>query len=166
MERNATGSEPRPLVGMGVLVMRGHRVLLGQRLGAHGAGYYAAPGGHVEFGESLAECARREIREECGLEIEDIRLLSVGTYLWGADRHYVDVDVVCQAPVGEPRNLEPEKCAGWAWYTLNALPEPLFVVTANMIASLRSGVIHPSLEEICRQPYAAPSSPVCGEAGR
>ena len=156
MERNATGSEPRPLVGMGVLVMRGHKVLLGKRLGAHGEGYYAAPGGHVEFGESLAECARREIREECDLEIEDIRLLSVGTYIWGADRHYVDVDVVCQAPQGEPRNTEPENCAGWAWYDLEALPVPLFAVTENMIASLRSGCIVPGLEGICRQSYSAP----------
>ncbi len=156
MERNASGSEPRPLLGMGVLVMRAGRVLLGQRLGAHGAGYYAAPGGHVEFGESLAECARREIREECGLEIEDIRLLSVGTYMWGDDRHYVDVDVVCEAPLGEPRNMEPENCAGWAWYALDALPAPLFIVTANMLASLCSGKMCPTLDEVCRQPYTAP----------
>jgi len=161
MERNAADSEPRPLVGMGVLVMRGNKVLLGMRLGAHGEGYYAAPGGHVEFGESLAECARREIREECDLEIEDIRLLSVGTYMWGADRHYVDVDVVCQAPRGEPRNMEPENCAGWAWYDLETLPSPLFAVTENMIASLRSGRMVPGLEEICRQPYTAPNPPRC-----
>jgi 8-oxo-dGTP diphosphatase len=158
MERNAKDSEPRPKVGMGVLVMRGDRVLLGQRLGAHGAGFYAAPGGHVEFGESLAECARREIREECDLEIEDIRLLSVGTYIWGDDRHYVDVDVVCQAPLGEPHNTEPQNCAGWAWYALDGLPSPLFAVTANMLASLRSGRMVPGLEEICRQAVTAPEA--------
>lgn len=152
VERNADGTEPRPLVGMGVLVMRDGRVLLGKRQGAHGAGYYAAPGGHVELGDSLAETARREALEECGLEIEDIRLLSVGTYIWGPDKHYVDVDVVCQAPRGEPRTCEPENCAGWAWYSLDALPEPLFIVTANMIASLRAGRPLPDLDVINRQP--------------
>ena len=154
--RNADDSEPRPLVGMGVLVMRGDRVLLGQRLGTHGEGYYAAPGGHVESGESLAQAARREVREECGLEIEDIRLLSVGTYIWDKDKHYVDVDVLCQAPCGEPRNLEPENCGGWAWYDLDRLPSPLFVVTENMIASLRAGRMVPGLDVISRQPSAAP----------
>lgn len=42
VERNAEGTERHPLVGMGVLVMRGNRVLLDKRLGAHGVGYYAA----------------------------------------------------------------------------------------------------------------------------
>lgn len=156
MELNADGSFPRPKVGMGVLVMRGNRVLLGQRLGAHGAGYYAAPGGHVEFGESLAEAARREVWEECQLQIEDVRLLSVGTYLWDDDKHYVDVDVICQAPEGDPVNTEPENCAGWAWYALDQLPAPLFVVTENMIQSYLSGQSVPPLDVICRQPSIAP----------
>src|SRR4030042_2933010 len=121
MERNAEGREPRPLPGTGVLVRRDGKILLGKRLAAHGQGYYAAPGGHIEFGESLAEAARREVLEECGLEIEEICLLSVGSYMWGDSRHYIDVDVVCQAPVGEPQNLEPHKCAGWAWYELDLL---------------------------------------------
>lgn len=152
MERNADGSERRPLVGMGVLVMRAGRVLLGKRQGAHGAGYYAAPGGHIELGESLAETARREVAEECGLEIEGIRLLSVGCYIWDEDKHYIDVDVVCEAPHGEPVNLEPENCEGWAWYDLDALPSPLFIVTQNMIQSLRSGIVLADPDAIYRQP--------------
>ena len=152
MERNAQGTERRPLVGMGVLVLRGDRVLLGRRKGAHGAGYYAAPGGHIEWGESLAATARREVREECGLEIENIRLLSVGSYRWGPDRHFVDVDVVCEAPYGEPRNLEPDRCEGWEWFPLDELPSPLFIVTENMLASLASGVISADLDAIYQQP--------------
>jgi 8-oxo-dGTP diphosphatase len=140
---------------MGVLVMRGRKVLLGRRSGAHGEGYYAAPGGHIEWGESLAETARREVREECGLEIEEIRLLSVGTYIWGEQRHYVDVDVACQAPRGEPQNLEPENCLGWAWYDLDALPAPLFSVTENMIRAVRGGRVLAELEAIYRQPMSA-----------
>jgi 8-oxo-dGTP diphosphatase len=58
---------------MGVLVMRRGRVLLGRRRGSHGEGYYAAPGGHIEFGESFEQAARREVREETGLEIADLR---------------------------------------------------------------------------------------------
>jgi len=151
VERNAQGTERRPAVGMGVLVLRGNCVLLGRRLGAHGAGYYAAPGGHVEWGETLADTARREVREECGLEVENIRLLSVGTYIWGDDRHFVDVDVVCEAPHGEPQNLEPQRCEGWAWYKLDELPGPLFIVTENMLASFQSGEVLADLEQAYRQ---------------
>jgi 8-oxo-dGTP diphosphatase len=139
---------------MGVLVMRSGRVLLGRRKGSHGEGYYAAPGGHVEFGESFEQAARREVSEETGLEIADLRLLSVGNYLFKRDdgeRHYIDVDFVCEAPAGEPQLVEPEKCDGWEWYDLDDLPQPLFIVTQRMIESLRSGVAINSVSEVERQ---------------
>ena len=134
--------------------MRRGRVLLGRRRGSHGEGYYAAPGGHIEFGESFEQTARREVREETRLEIADLRLLSVGNYIFHRDdgaRHYVDVDFVCEALAGEPQLMEPEKCDGWAWYDLDDLPQPLFIVTQRMIESLRSGVTLNSLSEIERQ---------------
>jgi 8-oxo-dGTP diphosphatase len=139
---------------MGVLVMRRGRVLLGRRRGSHGEGYYAAPGGHIEFGESFEEAARREVREETGLEIADLKLLSVGNYVFkreDGERHYIDVDFVCEAPAGEPQLTEPEKCDGWGWYDLNDLPQPLFVVTRRMIESLRSGVTLNNPSEIERE---------------
>jgi 8-oxo-dGTP diphosphatase len=139
---------------MGVLVMRYGRVLLGRRRGSHGEGYYAAPGGHIEFGESFEQAARREVREETGLEITDMRLLSVGNYVFKSEdgeRHYIDVDFVCEAPIGEPQLMESEKCDGWNWYELDDLPQPLFVVTQRMIESLRSGVTLNSLSKIERQ---------------
>lgn len=124
--------------------MRNGQVLLGKRRGSHGAGYYAAPGGHIEYGESFEAAARREVREETGLEITGLRLLAVGNYLFTRDdgaRHYIDVDFVCEAPTGEAQLCEPEKCDGWRWYNLDALPEPLFVVTQRMIESLQAGTI-------------------------
>jgi 8-oxo-dGTP diphosphatase len=139
---------------MGVLVMRRGRVLLGRRRGSHGEGYYAAPGGHIEFGESFEQAARREVREETGLEIADLKLLSVGNYVFKreeGERHYIDVDFVCEAIAGEPRLAEPEKCDGWDWYDLDDLPQPLFVVTRRMIECLRSGVTLHSPSEIERE---------------
>jgi 8-oxo-dGTP diphosphatase len=139
---------------MGVLVMRRGRVLLGRRRGSHGEGYYAAPGGHIEFGESFEQAASREVREETGLEIADLKLLSVGNYVFrreDGERHYIDIDFVCEAPAGEPQLMEREKCDGWDWYDLDDLPQPLFIVTRRMIESLRSGVAINSLSEIDRQ---------------
>ncbi|MGH9766389.1 MAG: nucleotide triphosphate diphosphatase NUDT15 [Blastocatellia bacterium] len=146
--------DQRPRIGMGVLVMRRGRVLLGRRRGSHGEGYYAAPGGHIEFGESFEQAARREVREETGLEITDLRLLSVGNYIFNRDdgeRHYIDLDFVCEASAGDPQLMEPEKCDGWDWYDLDDLPQPLLIVTRRMIESPRSGVTINSLSEIERQ---------------
>ncbi len=139
---------------MGILVMRRGRVLLGRRRGSHGDGYYAAPGGHIEFGESFEQAARREVHEETGLDIADLRLLSVGNYVFkreDGERHYIDVDFVCEASIGEPQSMEPEKCHGWDWYDFDDLPQPLFLVTRRMIESLRSGVTLNNLSEVERQ---------------
>ena len=64
---------PRTRVGVGVIVVRGGLVLLGQRLGSHGAGTWALPGGNLEFGESVEACARRELLEETGLHLTSVR---------------------------------------------------------------------------------------------
>ncbi len=140
--------QERPRVGMGVLIVRDNRVLLGRRRGSHGAGFYAAPGGHVEAGETLAACARREVWEETGLTVTDLRLLCVGTYEF-AGRPYVDVDLLAVV-TGEPELREPQKCEGWAWYSLDALPAPLFPVTAQMITAYRQGGIGADLETLHR----------------
>jgi 8-oxo-dGTP diphosphatase len=42
-----------PLVGIGVTVVRDGTVLLGRRLGSHGAGEYSTPGGHLDYLESF-----------------------------------------------------------------------------------------------------------------
>jgi len=152
---NSTTEQPakRPEAGVGVLILRGSQVLLGKRLGAHGEGYYAPPGGHIEAGESIAQTARREVVEECGLEIVNIRLASVGTYCIGDNHYYVDVDVVCESLTGEPLNLEPDRCEGWAWNDLDAFPSPLFIVAQRIIASIQSGEVLTDLETVYCQSF-------------
>ena len=45
----------RPKVGVGVMVFKDGKILLAKRKGSHGAGEYAFPGGHLEFGESFEQ---------------------------------------------------------------------------------------------------------------
>jgi len=113
-------------VGVGVIIVRSGRVLIGARAGAHGAGTWALPGGHLEFGETVADCARREVREETGLTLHGIAPAPYASDVFAAEgRHYVTLFVTAQA-IGEPELLEPVKCLGWQWCDWQALPQPLF----------------------------------------
>jgi 8-oxo-dGTP diphosphatase len=61
---------PRPIVGVGVVVWNGDRVLLIRRNKAPRRGHWSLPGGAQQLGETVAEAARREVKEEADLEIE------------------------------------------------------------------------------------------------
>lgn len=55
-----------------MILCRNNRVLLGKRRGAHGAGTWALPGGHLNPGENIAQCAIREVLEETALELRTV----------------------------------------------------------------------------------------------
>ncbi len=59
----------RPLVAVGAVVWNGRQVLLERRGQPPAEGSWAIPGGMVELGETAAEAVRREVWEECGIEI-------------------------------------------------------------------------------------------------
>lgn len=115
-------------VGVGVIVIRQGRVLLGLRQGSHGAGTWALPGGHLEHGEDVVDCAIREVREETGLDIHDVRPGPYTSDVFRAERaHYVTLFVTASCDTGDAVVREPEKCLAWHWFPWNDLPEPLFL---------------------------------------
>ena len=67
----------RPIVGVGAVVLNGDRVLMIQRGNPPQQGSWSLPGGAQELGETIREAARREVREETGLEIEILGLIDV-----------------------------------------------------------------------------------------
>jgi 8-oxo-dGTP diphosphatase len=131
--------EQRVGVGIGVTILKDGKILLGKRRGSHGAGEFATPGGRLEYRESFEQCARREVKEECGLEIENIRFHFVTNLMQYPPSHFAHIGLLADWKSGEPRALEPEKCEGWDWYPLDALPEPLFAPTKTAIESLVQG---------------------------
>lgn len=132
-------TDQRPRVGVGVMVFKDGKVLLGKRMADHGIGEYAWPGGHLEYMESFVDCAKREVLEETGMEIQNIRFLRLLNQKEHAPKHYVRIGLLADWKSGEPRVMEPEKCAGWDWYDMINLPEPLFATVLNDIEALKTG---------------------------
>lgn len=124
----------RPAVGVSTVIVNGDQVLLGLRIAGHGAGTWQFPGGHLEYGEAIEACARREAREETGLELGEVRLGPYTNDIFAAEgRHYITLFAIASYVGGTPEICEPDKCACWEWFSWDALPEPLFLPVANLM---------------------------------
>ncbi|WIA34473.1 hypothetical protein OEZ86_012804 [Tetradesmus obliquus] len=109
-------TEQRVGVGIGVIVRRGDQILLGQRHGSLGEGEWALPGGHLEHGESFQQCAAREVLEETGITISNVRFAAAENVVFPTGQHYVVIFMQGQAAEeAEAVVVEPEKCKGWRW---------------------------------------------------
>jgi 8-oxo-dGTP pyrophosphatase MutT (NUDIX family) len=122
----------------------GREVLLQLR---RGTGYMdehwaAAAAGHVERGETVVEAAAREAREE--LDITELSLEPLcAMQRTGATGLPVDerVDYFFTATAwwGEPRVVEPDKCAALRWWPLADLPDPVVPHELRVLGALREG---------------------------
>lgn len=108
----------RPIVAVGGIVWKGDDVLLIRRARPPRAGEWSLPGGAQETGETLEEALHREIREETGIEMQVVSLLTVVDAIFPdeegrARHHYTLIDYTCLWEAGEPRPGGDEKEALW-----------------------------------------------------
>jgi MOSC domain-containing protein YiiM len=124
-----------PQIGVGVVVKRAGRYLLGLRRGTErGQSTWSTPGGAVAPAETVLDCALRELHEETGLRAERGRVV-FQTSNRLEDGHqwqsvFVAVDVAGNA---EPELRESQKCGGWGWFEPRSLPPSLFAPVASML---------------------------------
>lgn len=120
-----------PRVGVGVLIVKEGKVLIGKRKGSHGAGQYALPGGKLEWRETWEQCARREILEETGIElIGDVTYAYTCEAVIDDDNHWITVFMRADVPADTTAvNTEPDKCEGWEWMEWgdDKVPTPRFL---------------------------------------
>lgn len=131
-----------PRIGVGVLLLNGeNQILLGRRKNSHGESTWGPPGGHLEFGESLEACAIREMLEETGVAIENPRFFAMSNDVFKAEnKHYISLFMTARLRNNQTvQNLEPHKVEDWQWFSLDALPEDLFLTLKSLKAGLGYG---------------------------
>ncbi|GAG53801.1 unnamed protein product [marine sediment metagenome] len=101
---------------------------------AHGSGSWSPAGGHLEFGETLEQCAAREVLEETGIVLNSVFQGSITNDIYDKeDKHYITIFMISHDFSGKPKLLEPDKCEGWQWFDCDKLPGPLFLSVQNLL---------------------------------
>jgi 8-oxo-dGTP diphosphatase len=136
-------------VGFGVMMLRDGKLLLGRRHSdpnkadseLHGEGSWTLPGGKLEFGESFENGARREVKEETGIDLGEVKVICVNNDKVH-DAHFVTVGLFSEDFKGEPSVTEPDEIVEWRWFTLGDLPDPLFFPSAKVINNYQKGLFY------------------------
>jgi len=115
-------SHPKRLDGVSAFVFDSikRRVLGGFRKGEHGTGTWATPGGHVEQGETIFQCASRELVEETGIKIrpEDFTFVKATTDDFSATKLYTTHHLIVKwDQKQQPVLKEHNKCERWEWFS-------------------------------------------------
>jgi 8-oxo-dGTP diphosphatase len=95
-----------PLPGVGALIIKTEEILLVRRANPPLQGQWSLPGGLVETGETTRQAIVREVREECGLEVEPLKLVEVFERILRdaqgrVEYHFVLIDYLCRIVSGE-----------------------------------------------------------------
>jgi|SRR5687767_5448283 len=102
------------------LVVRGGSLLLGMKKRGFGAGRWNGFGGKVEAGESIEDGARRELREEAGIEASSLAMIGMLTFVFEGDPVALEVHVFrTDAFAGEPAETEEMRPA---WFAFDRIP--------------------------------------------
>lgn len=129
-------------VAVNLILIKDRKALLLRRFntGWHD-GDYSVVAGHVDGGETIANAAVREAKEEAGLDIqeEDFRVVHVQHRI-NPQTEYIDFAVTADRWDGEPTNLEPEKCDDLSWHPLDQLPENTIPYIRLVFENIQKGV--------------------------
>lgn len=109
-------------IGVGAIILNKQGKFLLLKRGTKSqneVGLWGFPGGAVEFGETLAETIKREVKEELGILIKPLKLLSPINHLIPKEKqHWIAAPYLCKLTSGTPKILEPEKNSDIGWFSL------------------------------------------------
>jgi 8-oxo-dGTP diphosphatase len=104
-----------------------NKILLGKRKGVYGDGMWGLPGGHQKLGESIFECAKREVLNEVGIDLQAMSLIDVAEVVdTGFDYQLVELGYESEKWEGIFELKEHKYCSEWGFFDAHELPAPLF----------------------------------------
>ncbi len=111
-------------VGVSVIIHKGNLSLFMKRKGKHGDGQWSLPGGKLEFGESIEDCAIREVKEETGLDIKDPKFVYLTNDVFSEHNlHFITILMECDYIGGDFINEEPDKCSEIVWSRIDDISD-------------------------------------------
>jgi 8-oxo-dGTP diphosphatase len=136
-------SRYRACIDVHLILRRGEEILLGQRQNTGFAdGSWHLPSGHIEDGESATAALIREAGEEIGVDIDPAGARFVHLMHHRTDSSRIALFFETIHWNGEPTNREPDKCVGWAWFALTALPNDMIPYAAEALAHYTKGEVY------------------------
>lgn len=121
-------------VAVNIAVMQEGKILLAQREDFE---TWVLPSGRVEEGESLAQAAIREAKEETGIDVELTRLVGVYSRSGNMEASYTTL-FAARPSGGEPR-LQKGETIAVEWFSFEQLPAPLSVGQSRRIQDAIGG---------------------------
>ena len=126
-------------VGFGIMLLKDNKVLLGHRVtnGKDTGGIYepdswCLPGGKQEYDETIFEGAKREVKEETNLDIDDLVVFNAMDDIQ-PNKHFVTIQIIAREYSGELKVMEPNKQDEWKWFDLDNLPDNVYSPSKKFI---------------------------------
>ena len=122
-------------VGCGAFIINENgQLLLQQRNKEPEKGFWSIPGGKVEWMETFEDAVKREVKEECNVEVNVEKLLGICDHIVKQEnQHWVSPSFLCKIKQGEPKIMEPSKHTDMKWFNMDKLPKNITITTQHAV---------------------------------